>query len=206
MEQFVAIALAHFLALLIPGVDFFLIVRTAAVGGWRMASGVCIGIACANAIFIATAFVGLSLIANDLVLAIVELAGGLFLIWMGVAFWRARVSVTSDEPGPASRASWGRNFGLGLASGLLNPKNLLFYVSLAAATSTSTPAAKTLYGVWMFSVVLAWDLLVAALIGVSRHQGVLARSLPWIRFAAVIVALFGVAALLGAVRAFLEMR
>src|SRR5690606_20393944 len=42
MEQFVAIAVAHFLALLIPGVDFFLIARTAMTSGWRNASGACL--------------------------------------------------------------------------------------------------------------------------------------------------------------------
>ena len=33
MKQFVAVAIAHFLALLIPGVDFFLTVRTEITSG-----------------------------------------------------------------------------------------------------------------------------------------------------------------------------
>ncbi|NHN55114.1 LysE family translocator [Calidifontibacter sp. DB0510] len=201
MEQFVAVALAHFLALLIPGVDFFLIVRTAAAHGWRLASGVCLGIAIANGVFIAAAFGGLSLVGNDVVLAVVELAGGLFLLWMGVAFWRARVSVPYDESGSARRTSWSRSFGLGLASGLLNPKNLLFYLSLAAATSSAATAARALYGVWMFTVVLVWDLLVAGLMGASRNRRALSAALPWItRVAAVVVAVFGAAAIVAAAR------
>ena len=59
MEQFAAVALAHFLALLIPGVDFFLIARTAMTSGWRNATGACLGIAAANGIFIAAAFSGI---------------------------------------------------------------------------------------------------------------------------------------------------
>jgi hypothetical protein len=44
-QQFLLIAGLHFLALLSPGPDFFLIVRSAVVNGTRVASGVCVGIA-----------------------------------------------------------------------------------------------------------------------------------------------------------------
>lgn len=204
MEQFVAVALAHFLALLIPGVDFFLVVRTAAAHGWRVASGTCVGIATANAIFIAAAFGGLSLIGDDVVLAVVELAGGVFLVWMGAAFWRARNAITTAGGGAAGRAAWGKNFGLGLTSGLLNPKNLLFYVSLAAATTSVSPGLKVVYGVWMFAVVLGWDLFVAGLMGAPRNRAVLDRALPWVtRFAAIVVALFGAGAVVTAFRTLL---
>ena len=49
-QQFLIIAGAHFLALLSPGPDFFLIVRSAVVNGARVASGVCVGIALANGV------------------------------------------------------------------------------------------------------------------------------------------------------------
>ncbi len=52
------IAAAHFLALLSPGPDFFLIARTSLSSGWRVASGACLGIAAANAVFIIAAFAG----------------------------------------------------------------------------------------------------------------------------------------------------
>ncbi|MFD2026128.1 LysE family translocator [Promicromonospora aerolata] len=123
MDQFLAVALAHFLAVLIPGIGFFLIVRTATAHGRRAASAVCVGIATANGALIAAAFGGLSLIGDPTVLAWIELAGGAFLMWMGIAFWRASVSSTVDAGGSSGRVAWGRNFGMGLASGLLNPKN-----------------------------------------------------------------------------------
>ena len=98
MEQFVAVALAHFLALLIPGVDFFLIVRTTVTGGWRNATGVCVGIATANAIVIAAAFSGMALISNAAVLDGIQLFGGCFLIYVGIVFVRssARIDLGSD--------------------------------------------------------------------------------------------------------------
>ena len=62
MQQFLIIALAHFLALLSPGPDFFLVARSSINSGWRLASGACLGIALANGAFIVMAFTGLSVL------------------------------------------------------------------------------------------------------------------------------------------------
>lgn len=179
MEQFLAVAVAHFLALLIPGVDFFLVARTAMTSGWRNASGVCVGIAAANGIFITAAFSGLSLISHPVVLNLVQAAGGMFLTYIGVAFFRARASVELAKP-QAMRTTWVKNLGLGLASGLLNPKNALFYVSLAAALAGATPVSLVLYGAWMVTLVLVWDLFVAITLGSERALTGLSRVLPWL--------------------------
>ena len=47
---------AHFLALLIPGVDFLRIARTAMTCGWHNATDACLGIAAVKGVFIAAAF------------------------------------------------------------------------------------------------------------------------------------------------------
>ncbi|MEZ5085036.1 MAG: LysE family translocator [Tessaracoccus sp.] len=192
MEQFLAVAAAHFLALLIPGVDFFLIARTAMTNGWRSATGVCLGIATANGIFIAAAFSGVSLISHPLLLSAIQLAGGGFLIFIGIAFLRSRARIGLEQAPNAKRTTWLRNFGLGIASGLLNPKNALFYVSLAAAVGNAPPMTLTLYGAWMFSIVLAWDVFVAAVLGSRRALSRMERFLPWLtRTAGAFLILFG---------------
>lgn len=178
MEQFAAVAAAHFLALLIPGVDFFLIARAAMNGGWRNASGACLGIALANGLFIAAAFSGMTFIDDPLLLGTVQAAGGVFLTYMGVAFLRARSGADAAGGLPGVRSSWRRNLGLGFTSGLLNPKNALFYVSLAAVISSAAPVALAFYGAWMFGVVLVWDLLVAFMLGSERALRKFAGYLP----------------------------
>ncbi|WP_257944369.1 LysE family translocator [Brevibacterium aurantiacum] len=115
-------ALAHFLALLIPGVDFFLIARTAMTSGWRNATGACLGIAAANGIFIAAAFSGISIISHPTVLVVIQLAGGAFLVFIGIAFMRSTPRLSHDDDMTIEQATWVKNFGLGIASGLLNPK------------------------------------------------------------------------------------
>ncbi|PXY34592.1 lysine transporter LysE [Prauserella sp. PE36] len=192
MEQFVAVAIAHFLALLIPGVDFFLIARTAMTSGWRNATGVCLGIATANGIFIAAAFSGVSLISHPALLDALQLAGGGFLIFVGLAFLSSRARIDLDQAPGAQRTTWLRNFGLGIASGLLNPKNALFYVSLAAAVRAAAPFTLLLYGTWMFSIVLAWDVFVAVVLGSRRALARMDRILPWLtRLSGGFLVLFG---------------
>lgn len=192
MEQFFAVAAAHFLALLIPGVDFFLIARTAMTSGWRNATGACLGIATANGIFIAAALSGVSLVSHPLVLDAIQLAGGGFLILVGVAFLRSRARIELHDAPSTQRRSWLRNLTLGVASGLLNPKNALFYVSLAAAVGAAAPSTLTLYGVWMFSVVLVWDVFVAVVLGSRRALARMDRVLPWLTgIAGAFLVLFG---------------
>lgn len=192
MEQFVAVALAHFLALLIPGVDFFLIVRTTVTGGWRNATGVCVGIATANAIVIAAAFSGMALISNAAVLDGIQLFGGCFLIYVGIVFVRSSARIDLGSAAPTERRTWLRNLRLGVASGLMNRKNVLFYVSLGAAIGDAAPQVLVGYGLWMVTIVLMWDAFVAVALGSGRALARMSRVLPWLsRGAGAFLVLFG---------------
>lgn len=202
MEQFVAVAAAHFVALLIPGVDFFLISRTALVSGRRSAVGVCAGIAAANGIFIAAAFGGLSLISHPTVIAGVQLAGGIFLAYIGVAFFRSSVHMSLTAGTGAAPTSRARSFALGLASGLMNPKNALFYVSLASVVAGAAPLVLVGYGVWMVAVVFVWDVLIAVALGSRRVLLRVGPAVPWLaRAAGVFLVIFGVVMLVASLRA-----
>lgn len=173
MQAFILIALAHFLALLSPGPDFFLIARTAIASGWRVASGACLGIALGNGVFIVLAFTGVSILHEGSVLFdLLQLAGAVYLIYLGIAFVRHAGSTSVCATSGSTSPTWWRNLQMGLLSGLLNPKNALFYASLASLVAGSSTLWKVSYGVWMFCAVLAWDLLVAVSIG---HRRVLRR-------------------------------
>lgn len=192
MQQFLLVAAVHFLALLSPGPDFFLIARTSLAAGWRVASGVCAGIAAANGVFIVAAFGGTAALRPDgTAFAALQLAGSAYLIHLGIAFIRAAGAVplgaAAGRDGPAAGAprtapAWLRGARMGFVSGLLNPKNALFYASLAAMLGGSQASAgwKVAYGAWMFGVVLSWDLLVAVMIGNRAVLGRFGRALPWL--------------------------
>lgn len=182
MQQFLIIAAAHFLALLSPGPDFFLIARAAASAGWRVASGACLGVALANGVFIAAAFAGMSFLqAGSVLFGALQLAGCAYLLYIGQLFLRhAGHSRLEPGQGPATATGWLGNLGMGFASGILNPKNALFYASLASMVAGSAALVKLAYGSWMFSAVLLWDLLVAMAIGNRRVLRRFGLALPWL--------------------------
>lgn len=187
-DSFIAIAAAHFLALLSPGPDFILIARSALVRGWRTAAAVCVGVALGNGVFIALAVSGFALLdAAGPLFRAVQWAGAVWLFYLGVRFWRAASRAPAGDAGTGGAALHGRaGFLAGLASALLNPKNGLFYMglfSLLAARATPT-GVQALYGLWMFLVVLFWDLLVARLMVARGRAPGLARHGPWVERAA----------------------
>jgi len=182
-QQFLVIVGAHFLALLSPGPDFFLIVRSAVVNGVRVASGVCVGIALANGVYIALAVSGVALLQDVAGLfAVLKWGGCAYLAWLGWRFLTARGETIAPETnGKAGVAgNWWRECRVGFLSGILNPKNSLFYASLfSLGFARDTPfVVQTAYGLWMFAAVLIWDLCIARAAG---HPPVVRRFMAHVR-------------------------
>ncbi|MBI6927029.1 LysE family translocator [Pseudomonas putida] len=198
MQAFILIALAHFLALLSPGPDFFLITRTAISSGWRVASGACLGIALGNGVFIVLAFTGVSILHEGTALfELLQLAGAVYLIYLGIAFLRHAGSTSVSPTSGTSAATWWRNLQMGLISGLLNPKNALFYASLVSLVADSATVWQVSYGIWMFCAVLAWDLLVAVGVGHPRVLRRFSGALPLVeRLSGLVLLLLGMGLLI----------
>lgn len=157
---FPALALSHFVALLSPGPDFFLLVGYAVRYRIRGSIGLCLGIAAGNALYIVLAIVGWGLLRQaPLLFLLIELLGAGYLLWIGSLLIRSRPATLAMESVRAARPGFGRQLLLGLGSSLLNPKNALFY--LALMTSLLGPAVtllqQTVSGLWMVSVVFFWD-------------------------------------------------
>lgn len=193
MNQFVAVAGAHFLALLLPGPDFFLIAHSSMTTGWRRATAACVGIAAANAMFIAAAFAGLSILRPDSIpFAVVQFTGAGFLIYLGGRFLRSADGAPLElQPAGRTGSGWWKLAATGYVSAVLNPKNALFYAGLAAALTAGASAGQlAVYGGWMFCVVLTWDLLVAVLVGNRVVLTRFARALPALERASGVALIF----------------
>ena len=192
---FPALALSHFVALLSPGPDFFLLVGYAVRYRIRGSIGLCLGIAAGNALYIVLAIVGWGLLRQaPLLFLLIELLGAGYLLWIGSLLIRSRPATLAVESIRASRPGFGRQLLLGLGSSLLNPKNALFYLALMTALlgPDVTLLQQATCGVWMVTVVLAWDLALVSLMGLSSVQQKLSRAL-WLieRTAGVVLMGFG---------------
>ena len=182
-QQFLIIAGAHFLALLSPGPDFFLIVRSAVINGARVASGVCVGIALANGVYIGLAISGVAVLQEVAGLfTVLKWAGCAYLAWLGWRFLSVRGEALTPDLRDVGRqgGNWWRECRVGFLSGILNPKNSLFYASLfSLGFERGTSFGVQLgYGVWMFAAVLVWDLCIARAAG---HPPVVRRFMAHVR-------------------------
>ncbi|MFE8049235.1 LysE family translocator [Brenneria goodwinii] len=199
-DNFPALALAHFIALLSPGPDFFLLTAYAIRYRLRGSAGICLGIALGNGLYIFLAIIGWAGIQHSpRLFTIVELSGACYLLWIGYQLLKSHAPHLATPAQPAdSCPAFPRKILLGLGSALLNPKNILFYISLMTTILGPhvTPMQQIVSGVWMFSIVLGWDLLIAMLITLPRIQQRLERYLnPIERGAGVILIVFGLALL-----------
>lgn len=202
--NFAALALAHFMALLSPGPDFFLIVGHAARARFRGSVFICAGIAVGNALYIALAVAGWSgLRQHGGLYLLLELAGAVYLAWLGLLLVKSGRNglrlLKTNESGEniesishAFRAlSPVRQFATGLASALLNPKNAIFYLTLMTVLigPEASLRQQVMAGVWMASLVLLWDLCLAAGLGLAPVRRALGRKIPLVELVSGLVLL-----------------
>ena len=194
---FPALALAHFVALLSPGPDFFLLVGYAVRYRMRGSTGLCVGIAVGNGLYILLAIIGWGILRQlPLLFTIIELLGALYLLWIGSLLIRSRPQTLTGADARSTCPGFGKQLLLGLGSSLLNPKNALFYLALMTALlgPSVTLLQQTMSGIWMTSVVLCWDLLIVMFIGLPQIQRRLTRGILWIeRIAGGVLIIFGCA-------------
>ncbi|MDV5169273.1 LysE family translocator [Photobacterium rosenbergii] len=174
---FITVAVAHFLALLSPGPDFVLVVKSAIRNKGKNAIGVAFGIALANAVYIGLCLIGVGsiLAASVHIMIVLKVVGGLFLIYLAYHALKARkasyVNLDSElKSVPKHSGSFVYELVTGFMSGVLNPKNLLFYLSLFTVVLTNEVSFgfKLGLGIWMTLVVFLWDAAIIFLL--STHS------------------------------------
>ena len=158
MEPFFAFLAVAAVAMLVPGPDTFVVMRTALADGARAGTWAAAGSAMGNVVWGAASAVGVAalLAASGAAFSALKLAGAAYLVFVGVQALRAAArgdSLAADGGGEDGAA-----FRRGLTSDLLNVKVGLFWTALvpqfvAADSSAVLPAAMV---VAMGSMVFAW--------------------------------------------------
>jgi threonine/homoserine/homoserine lactone efflux protein len=158
-----------------PGPDFAVVLRHALAGparGVRAAMGNVTGLAAHTT----AAALGVSavLAARPDVLTVVRLAGAAYLGWLAVQAIRAAFARHAPAAHPGRSA---HPYLDGLATNLLNPKALLFFLGLipqfVVPGPTVTAQLLLLAGTTVVAAVLWWAVVI---LGASRGRAVLGRS------------------------------
>lgn len=178
-------------AIVAPGADTAMVMRQAMVHGRRTAILTSIGTSLMFHVTYTILGIGLIISQSLLLFGIIKWVGAAYLIYMGVMALRAGrtdLDPATGEP-DAPRQSAFRAFGLGFLANALNPKPVLFFLSIfSALVSASTPGMVKLgYGLVMASCLIAWFVGVSFFMTTPRMRAVFSRMSKWINRASGLV-------------------
>lgn len=131
LSALAGLALLQLILAMSPGPATVLTIRTAASEGTRPALFLSLGLALGVLVWAVAALAGLSLVFELMpwVQTGLRVAGGLFLIWIGISLWRHATEpmpdATDRPPRRAQAAIW-----LGVWTDLANPKALAYFAAV----------------------------------------------------------------------------
>lgn len=127
-----AFFVAVYLLGLTPGPGVFAVIARGLAQGFVRTIPFIAGILCGNITWLTLTVFGLSMVAQVLgpLFLAVKIAGGLYLVYMGVKMWRKRVSEADIDGDVPEERSLLRRWLSGYTLTLGNPKPVLFYLSV----------------------------------------------------------------------------
>lgn len=178
------------LAAITPGPDFAMVVRQSVVQGRRAGVVTSLGVGSAMLFHASYTLAGIGLLVAHSLLAfsVLKWLGAAYLVYVGLKTFRAP-AMSMDIEGPPSavaphadeRMSDARCFGLGFLTNALNPKAVLFFLSLfGTLVSADTPIALQVgYALSMSALLMGWFTLVSFFFTGRTVRAQLARLGRW---------------------------
>jgi threonine/homoserine/homoserine lactone efflux protein len=159
-----------------PGPDFFVLTRRATLSGRRAGLVTAAGMGTGILIWAAAVVWGVAtvLAASAAAFSTVKLAGGIYLVLLGLRAW---LTLRRDEPPEVAaqervHQSALKNFSEGLLCNLLNPKVAVFYLALMPQFLPCNAAApvSALLAAVAACTVTAWYLTIAMIVSSIRRR------------------------------------
>ena len=178
IEQFpwVPFLLAISVLTMSPGVDTILVMRNAALGGWRLGFLTSLGICMGLFAHAALSALGLSviLLGSATLFTAFKLLGAGYLVYLGVQALRSAARPTgmsfNDEKAPKSITAWG-SFRQGILSNVLNPKPIIFYMAFLPQfidPAHSALAQSLFMATLHFIIAMVWQTFLALMVYRAR--------------------------------------
>ncbi|PHQ76818.1 MAG: lysine transporter LysE [Shewanella sp.] len=145
LQLLISLAIIHSVALASPGPDFALVVKMASQESRATAIASAVGISVAILLHSLLSVTGVSLLikSSDLLFVAVQLIGASYLGWMGIGAIRGTISQWRDKASSQDvdntkhlGLSIKQGFLQGLYTNLLNPKAMVFFITLFSAMIT----------------------------------------------------------------------
>jgi threonine/homoserine/homoserine lactone efflux protein len=164
-----------------PGPSFVLVARIAVAVSRRDALAAALGMGVGGVLFAGLALLGLQALlgaVSGLYLAL-KLAGGLYLVYLGISLWRAAPRAPALAPDDAPRrAGLARSFALGLGTQMSNPKTAIVYGSIFAALLPADPQRTLIAALppLVFALEAGWYGVVALVLSSARPRAAYLRA------------------------------
>ncbi len=177
---FAAVASAHALGVMSPGPDFAVVSRQSLALGRGAGVWTAAGIGSGILFHAAYGLLGLRWLSARFPWSLdaIALIGAAFLIWMGLNALRSQPLPPATDPNMvATRGDWKRNYLIGLATNVLNPKATLFFVALFTTLVTG-PISNTMMlvlALWLSLSTFAWFAAIALLLSHAGLRNALRR-------------------------------
>ena len=169
LTEFFGLMAVFSVIIVAPGADFALVLRQCVVHGRTTAIITSIGIGASLLFHIGYTILGIGLIVSKslFLFGLLKWAGAAYLIYRGLKAWREPTFQMQEATGVESvqQLSAIKAFGMGFITNALNPKPVLFFLSLfSVLVSPQTPlAVQFSYGLGMASALIAWFVAVSVL-------------------------------------------
>ena len=176
LAALLALWAVHLAAVASPGPAFALGLRLAATEGLRPALVFALGVGLGGALWALAALTGLSLLFQlaPWTMAVLKLAGGMFLVWIGVQGWRhARDPLPQATPEALPRPARSA-LRLALITQAGNPKTALFFGAVFAALVPANPSPMLMAG--LLAMVLATETLWFAVVALTFSRAPVRRA------------------------------
>jgi len=200
LSTLLSIAVLHWIILLTPGANVLVVTSLAASGRRKAAFFAGLGITAVAGIWATLAILGVGAVfaAQPLLRQSVQIAGGIYLLYIAAKLWRSGSPVAPKDAMPTSSLG---AFRLGFFTNILNPKSALFFGSVFATSMQEHPSKVLLtlaVAVVLFNAAV-WHTFLAAVFSHPRIKAAYVRSQALIgRIAGSLVGVFGARLLLTA--------
>ena len=173
------------LAIVTPGPDFALTLRSSLVHSRQAGIYTAIGVGVGNTIHATYCLVGIGAVISQSILlfSLLKWIGAGYLIYLGVKSLSAKaVTISSQFDKSARNISRWAAFRIGLFGNLLNPKATLFFLALfTQIVQPATPfAIQALYGFTVAVLSLVWFALVATVVSKRSLKNYVLSVSHWI--------------------------
>ncbi len=167
MNEFLIIAALHLLAVIVPGPDFFLVMRNSMVYSRKVGLLTAVGLGLGISVHVLYSLLGIALIISQSILLfnVIKIFGALYLMYLGINMLLAPSSKL-DDPKFKKPKKTISSFGalkMAFLTNILNPKVTLFFLSVftQVISPETSLTLKMLYGLEMTLMTMAWFSLVA---------------------------------------------